>query len=180
MSEKLRRFGVPLLSVITGVILGFGVANLKALFLSDPTVREFNITARRYAYDPPRIRVNQGDTVRIRLASLDVEHGFFLEGYDLDARVFANRKDFQVRNPSGGGEWREVRILSFVADRRGKFRYRCSQTCGTLHPFMQGELLVRPNILYYAGLGSVFGLFLGTIWMFSNRTTREQPEEGPG
>ena len=49
--------------------------------------KEFFIKARQYAFDPPRIIVNRGDQVHLRMASLDVVHGFFLEGHDINALI---------------------------------------------------------------------------------------------
>jgi cytochrome c oxidase subunit 2 len=94
-----------------------------------PVVREAVVSATQYAFDPPVLRVNRGDTVRLTLRAMDVVHGFYLDHYGADARV----------------EPGTSRRLEFVADRAGKFRYRCSVTCGTLHPFMTGELVVAPN-----------------------------------
>ena len=45
------------------------------------------------------------------------------------------------------------RHVEFVADQSGKFRYRCSVACGTLHPFMIGELIVSPNRPFLRALG---------------------------
>ncbi len=46
-------------------------------------------------------------------------------------------------------DWDRVSEVEFTADQAGKFTFRCTQTCGNLHPFMTGELIVRPNNLYY-------------------------------
>lgn len=40
-----------------------------------PRVVEIDIKAFMFGYDPSEISVNQGDTVVIRLSSLDVSHG---------------------------------------------------------------------------------------------------------
>ena len=125
--------------------------------------REFFIKARQYAYDPPRITVNKGDEVRIRLASLDVIHGFFLEGHDIDALIEPGVRKFKLRHPSEGKEFVDVNDLVFTAERPGKFRYRCSHTCGTLHPFMQGELIVHPNYPFLAASGGTVGVFISTL-----------------
>ncbi|MFQ5884367.1 MAG: hypothetical protein ACE5IO_04630, partial [Thermoplasmata archaeon] len=45
---------------------------------------EIEVTARNYAYDPERIIVREGDHVRLRIRTVDVAHGFFLDGYDIN------------------------------------------------------------------------------------------------
>jgi len=59
-----------------------------------------------------------GDHVTIDLVSTDVVHGLYLDGYDLNVTA----------DPG------QTATLSFVADRSGSFRFRCSVTCGALHP----------------------------------------------
>ena len=129
--------------------------------------KEITIVARQYGYEPHRIVVDAGDTVRFRFVSRDTVHGLLLEGYDLDARIYPGRLSFDVRRPSGTEAFKPVDDVVVRFDRPGKFRYRCSVTCGTLHPFMQGELIVRPNVPAVAGVAGVLLISLGFIgWMF--------------
>lgn len=140
--------------------------------------RQVSITARQYGYSPHRIVVNSGDEVRLHLVALDVVHGFYLEGHDIEAEIRPGALRFRVRRPSTGEPFREVEELSFVAGRPGKYRYRCSVTCGTLHPFMQGELVVRPNSLFrFAAVGSlgVALAVLGLLWTGAIRSDPEPP-----
>ena len=161
--------GLPLL---LGGLAGF----LSVHFEQAPAQeRNLTITARNYAYDPPVVRVNRGDRIRIHLAAKDVTHGFYLEGYDLDAKIRPENPTFWVRRPSQGDEYREVEEISFVANRRGKFRYRCSITCGSMHPFMQGELIVRPNYLYPTSVGMLLGLGVGMLLIFRVSPAGGQP-----
>lgn len=141
-------------TVVVGALIGVVSGSQSA----EPRVREFIIKARQYAYEPPKIRVNKGDEVHIKLMSLDVIHGFFLEGYDIDAEIEPGRPDFKVRRPSTETEFHRTSEIVFVADKTGKFRYRCSHTCGYLHPFMLGEMIVDPNYTYLAGIGGTAGL----------------------
>lgn len=127
----------------------------------EPQSREITVVAHQYAYDPPRLHVNVGDTITLKLHSLDVIHGFYLEGHDLDAEIRPQEKTFTVTHPSSGKETEEVESYTFKVNRRGKFRYRCSHTCGTMHPFMTGELIVGPNTPLHAGVGGMIGLFIG-------------------
>jgi len=125
--------------------------------------KDFHITAHRYAYNPPRITVQKGDEVHITLSSLDVMHGFFIEGYDIDAHVEPGRIAFKLRHPSQGKAFADVREIVFKANKPGKYRYRCSHTCGTMHPFMQGELIVKPNYPFLAGVGGGIGVLLASM-----------------
>ena len=98
------------------------------------------MNARSFAFEPGTVRVNRGDTVIIRLESSDVVHGLFVDGYEVSATA----------EPGRPGE------LRFVADRPGAFRMRCSVSCGNLHPFMIGKLVVGPNLsLLRAGLATL-------------------------
>ena len=120
--------------------------------------------ARQYAYEPSVLRVNRGDTLRLRIVSEDVVHGFYLEGYDIDAKIVPESPYMELSRPSRPDEPpAKVEEIVFVATRTGKFRYRCSHTCGTLHPFMLGELIVAPNRLFGAGVGGLVGLLVGGL-----------------
>jgi len=102
-----------------------------------PTDRTIRIQASSYQYAPSIVRVNQGDRVTIELTPTDVVHGLYLDGYGLSLSA----------DPG------QTRRLSFVADRPGMFRFRCSLTCGPLHPFMIGKLIVGTNWLAWRAVG---------------------------
>jgi heme/copper-type cytochrome/quinol oxidase subunit 2 len=94
-----------------------------------PQTHRISIDASQFEYSPGRLTVNRGDTLQVTLTASDVVHGFFLDGYEIDARVEPGiSQQFTV-----------------LANRSGKFSYRCSVSCGPLHPFMIGELVVGPN-----------------------------------
>ncbi|MDR5694471.1 MAG: cupredoxin domain-containing protein [Armatimonadota bacterium] len=133
------------------IVLGAAAAGFAWVHRPAPTEREFEITARQFAFDPPRITVNLGDTVILRVRSEDITHGVYIDGYGIDVKV----------PPQEEAE------ITFVANRPGKIRYRCSAICGPLHPFMVGEIIVRPNIPLAgsAFLAMVVGVVaLGYAW----------------
>lgn len=88
--------------------------------------RSFRVEAGDFAYRPADLTVHPGDTVQIDLVATDVVHGLWIDGYELEV----------VADPG------QTAALTFVADRVGTFRIRCSVTCGPLHPFMVGRLIV--------------------------------------
>ena len=168
------KLAIPALSIVVCCAV---IAVLIAPGGSGGERKEFHIKARQYAYDPPTITVDKGDEIHIRLSSLDVIHGFFLEGHDIDALIEPGKREFKLRHPSQGKEYSSTKEIVFTADRPGKFRYRCSHTCGTLHPFMQGELVVRPNYPFVASLGGAVGIFISSfvVW-FLKRKNSEEPQ----
>jgi plastocyanin len=114
-----------------------------------PVERTFHINASRFEYSPAVLAVNPGDRVTIELTATDVVHGLSIDGYKLATTA----------DPG------QTARLTFVADRQGSFRFRCTVTCGNLHPFMIGKLQVGQNtLLWRAILFSGLALFGGT-WM---------------
>jgi polyferredoxin len=148
------------------IVLSFVVAVIIPLsihFLPTETqTHTLTLEAKKYGYSQPRIIVNKGDTVILNPASLDATHGFLLDGYPVE---FIMRKGavflkYSWADDEGNiqSDWDRVSEVEFVADKAGKFVFRCTQTCGNLHPFMTGELIVKPNIPYYL-------LISLSIWM---------------
>ena len=111
------------------------------------------LEAKKYGYSPSRLVVNEGDTIIIKPTSLDATHGFLLDGYPLEfiMRKGATFLKYTWEDDDGGlqSDWDRVSEVEFVAAKAGKFTFRCTQTCGNLHPFMTGELIVKPNSSYY-------------------------------
>jgi heme/copper-type cytochrome/quinol oxidase subunit 2 len=101
--------------------------------------RVITILAKRFVYTPSQIKVQKGEVITIRLESLDVTHGLFMDGYGIDIKA----------RPGLIGK------ATFVADKPGRFTFRCSETCGEFHPYMVGFMEVTPN--------SRFGLFVGVM-----------------
>lgn len=131
------------MALLAGLALAF--APLPAGY-DTPRERSFHIRASSYEYSPSVIRANPGDRVTLFLTSTDVVHGIYIDGYDLDL----------VADPG------QTKSLTFTADRRGSFRLRCSVTCGALHPFMIGKLVVGKNWLLWRA-GAISLLAAGSV-----------------
>jgi len=109
--------------------------------------------ARRYSYSPSVIKVRRGQRVTLRLISDDVHHGLYLDGYELQISA----------RPGQEAE------MTFLATKGGRFPFRCSVTCGPLHPYMIGYLEVVPNEPFYVfGLGLTPLVGLAVIWLLMN------------
>lgn len=134
--------------------LALGLVVPGILFAPLPTVttvpkpRQERVEASSFAFDPGIVEVNPGDQVTLELVSTDVVHGLYLEGYDLQV----------VAEPG------QTAALSFTADRTGTFRFRCSVTCGPLHPFMIGKLKVGNNNLLWRGVALAILAAVAGIW----------------
>ena len=142
-----------LLSLWPFVGLALVILLVPIPFNSTPVTHELSMTADQFSFDPPVLRVKQGDRIRLTLQAADVVHGFYLDGHDIAVRV----------------EPGISRQVEFVADQVGKFRYRCSVSCGTLHPFMIGELVVGPNLVLARASGLMLVALAATLfylWRF--------------
>ena len=123
------------------------------VFPNETQQHTISLEAKKYGYTPERIIVNKGDTVVLKPASLDATHGFLLDGYPIEfiIRKGGTYLKYTWEDDDGNlqADWDKVSEVEFIADKAGKFIFRCTQTCGNLHPFMTGELIVKPNLPYY-------------------------------
>ena len=122
------RFLLSSLAVVLATLVGRGLP-LLALGSEERTspLRSFEIVASRYAFDPARIEVQQGDHVKLVLRSADTTHGLAIDGYGVKVLI-----------PKGGEEV----SVEFMAHRSGTFRMTCSEYCGSGHRRMQGWFVV--------------------------------------
>jgi cytochrome c oxidase subunit 2 len=111
MATRFSAFSIAILCVCALTSCDYAVEYSGELVGNRRTIE---VHVRRFAYEPGIITVQRGDTVVIKLVSDDVAHGFYLFDYGLNAYV----------DPG------ETRIIGFVADKPGRFSFRCSRTCG--------------------------------------------------
>ena len=90
-------------------------------------VREIEIEARQFAFDPAIIVVKKGERVRLIAKSLDVTHGLGIAAYNINQKL-----------PPG-----EEKVIEFTAGKSGKFHFHCSVYCGAGHGKMHGTLIVK-------------------------------------
>ncbi len=122
LSVKLRlRVFASVLCVCLGTLLS-GTGRVRADNL--PVIE---ITAKRFAFSPDKITLKKGQTVKLRLHSEDVTHGFFLRPLKLDEEIPA-------------GESTEVIVTPQEA---GTFTTICDHFCGANHGNMNMTIVVE-------------------------------------
>lgn len=100
------------------------------------STKEFTIEVSQWRYSPDVIEVHKGDTVIIHALSKDVPHSLTLpEFFDEDRE-----------NGTGGINVLlmpgEEEVITFIADKKGEFRFGCDVVCGSGHTSMHGTLKV--------------------------------------
>jgi len=134
-----------ILAILAGALITFAPLPVRAAM---PSHRTFRIEASQFTYSPATLQVNPGDTVSIELVSTDVVHGLYLDGYGVSVTA----------DPG------QTASLTFIADKAGSFRFRCTEPCGALHPFMIGKIQVGPNTWLWRTIGlsalAAFGILI--------------------
>jgi nitrosocyanin len=152
--------------LVIGLLIGTTSTGLAlAQSSSDSYVKKFVVKAFRFGYDPDILVVNQGDIVVITIEAQDAVHGFYIEDYEV-------RQDNIVPGTP--------QTVSFVADKVGMFRIHCSTICGSLHPFMMGQLIVQPSLRFIGsalGISGVTVAFFAYVWMKNESKEPRDTEE---
>ena len=91
-----------------------------------PTI--VDITLSRFAFEPARVEVTEGDRVRLVVRSADGVHGVGIKKFKVSQVV-----------PRGG----KPVTIDFVASAAGTFELLCSEYCGEGHEAMKGTLVVH-------------------------------------
>lgn len=91
-------------------------------------VRTIEVIARKFAFEPAQIEVNEGERVRLVVHSADGVHGVGIKRFGVSKLV-----------PRGGAPV----TIEFVASAAGTFPILCSEYCGEGHEDMKGALVVR-------------------------------------
>ena len=157
------------LSVI--LISGLIAAIICQIFISEPVDKYIHIRSFRYGKDPSVIRCNRGDRLHITFSSDDTGHSFFLEEFDIDAKVNPSSNEVMVFKPSDPYIKPIItKELVFTAKHPGilnflvaKSNYRCHVWCGPMHAFEQGKLIILPNTLLCFSLGCIIGILF--LWL---------------
>jgi cytochrome c oxidase subunit 2 len=89
-------------------------------------LKEFNVVAFQWGYEPSTITVNKGDKVRITATSRDVPHGFAINEYGVNLYL----------------DGKTPKTVEFIADKAGTFTIYCNIPCGQGHSSMRGRLIV--------------------------------------
>jgi cytochrome c oxidase subunit 2 len=103
------------LAVFAGSLLGFAVLSQPIETHASPRI--IQVTAKRFAFEPAEITVEQGEPVVLVLKSMDVAHGLRIHELNLDIKV---SKDATTQAP-------------FTPAAPGDFVGHCSVFCGSGH-----------------------------------------------
>ena len=160
--------------IISTLVVAVTIPLSFRLFRAETRIHTLSFEAKKYGYSPSRIIVNKGDKIVLKPTSLDATHGFLLDGYPVEfiMRKGASFLKYTWKDEDGKiqADWDRVSEVEFVADKAGKFTFRCTQTCGNLHPFMTGELIVKPNTPYYLFLSLSIWLVFSLLVYFRTDT----------
>ena len=89
--------------------------------------REIPVVVSRFAFEPERIEVTEGERIRLVVSSGDGVHGLEIKKFKVNKKV-----------PRGGDKI----TIDFVASTAGEFPIVCSEYCGNGHEDMKGTLVV--------------------------------------
>lgn len=148
-----KQCGWIILAITLAFLILFAPLPLPGAVSAD---RHIRIEASMFRFAPGEIQINPGDRVTVELVSTDVVHGFSLDGYN-----------FELKADPG-----QTATGTFVADKTGVFRFRCSVACGNLHPFMLGELQVGPNLLLLRGIALGLLGVIAALWSLRKSSTQ--------
>ncbi|HTT17985.1 MAG TPA: cupredoxin domain-containing protein [Candidatus Sulfotelmatobacter sp.] len=117
----------PFFSFAAAICLSAGLLFTGTSRIAAEDIPVIEITAKRFAFSPDKITLKKGQTVKLRLHSEDVTHGFFLRPLKLDEEIPA-------------GQTIDVTVTPQTA---GTFTTICDHFCGANHGNMNMTIVVE-------------------------------------
>ena len=121
------------LMVFLGVVLFMlgckDYSDAEASGILENGVRVIEATAFKFDFDPDPIIVNQGESVKLIMTSIDIPHGIAIPEYDINEKLLPG----------------EPVTMEFTANKAGKFVFYCSVPCGSGHGTMRGKIIVKES-----------------------------------
>jgi len=118
--EQTRSVGKPMRELPKSIL----PSQDESLFTGE--IKIFDMTAKKFSFEPNELTLKRGDKVKLIITSLDTAHGFAIPEYGINIVVKAG----------------ETVIREFIADKSGQFDFACSVFCGSGHSQMKGKLTV--------------------------------------
>ncbi len=118
----------PIIMKINVILLAnaflFAVSGCQKKPVADARIK---VVMKKYAIDPPAIRVRSGEVVALDVTTSDVQHG-------LDIAKLG------IREPVQPGR---TTTITFTAPAKGEYPITCGVICGPHHEDMTGKLIVE-------------------------------------
>jgi len=111
----------------TALLLGAAAMSNQQDPAAASAPRTIEVVAKRFAFEPARIEVTEGEKVRLVVKSGDGVHGVEIKKFKINKKI-----------PRGG----DPVTIDFVASSAGEFPILCSEYCGDGHDDMKGMLVV--------------------------------------
>lgn len=94
-----------------------------------PGKYEAYIMSQIWSFNPREITVPAGSTVTFYVTSKDVQHGFHLDGTNINMQIVPG----------------QVSKLTAKLDKPGEYNFICHEYCGVGHAAMFGKVIVTPK-----------------------------------
>ena len=112
----------------TALLLGSIVVVARQDPATASAPREIEVVAKRFAFEPARIEVTEGERIRLHVRSADGVHGIEIKRHNVNKSI-----------PRGA----QPIAIDFVAAAPGSYEILCSEECGDGHETMKGTLVVQ-------------------------------------
>jgi heme/copper-type cytochrome/quinol oxidase subunit 2 len=126
MQKKLL-LSIIILASLVGLLVGIQFLVNNYEIENEENYIEIEMTAKQWEFSKDVIVVKKDQTILLKITSLDVPHGLYIEDYDLAVFI-----------PPG-----ETVELKFNAEIEGEFEFYCNVFCGEGHPRHRSMLIVE-------------------------------------